>query len=122
MLDYLRSTFGGIWNAILNYLPSGGFVIIVGFITHYLLRVLAFLTRAVEQGDLPISWLHPEMARPASRLSSGILFFVALVVVSPYLAGGQSDAFKGVSILLGLLISVGSGSSISNVLAGIMIT
>ena len=122
LLDYLRSTFGGIWNAILNYLPSGGFVIIVGFITHYLLRVLAFLTRAVEQGDLPISWLHPEMARPTYQLVRIFVLIFALVVVFPYLPGGQSDAFKGVSILLGLLISVGSGSSISNVLAGIMIT
>jgi small-conductance mechanosensitive channel len=122
LLDYLRTTFGGIGKAIVDYLPSGGFVIVVGFITRYLLRLLAFIAKAVEQGDLPVAGMHPEMARPTYQLVRIFVLIFALVVVFPYLPGGQSEAFKGVSILLGLLISIGSGTSIGNVLAGIMLT
>jgi small-conductance mechanosensitive channel len=46
----------------------------------------------------------------------------AMVVVFPYLPGGQSEAFKGVSIFLGVLLSLGSSSAVSNVLAGLVLT
>jgi small-conductance mechanosensitive channel len=122
LLDYLRATFGGIGTAILNYLPSGGFVVIASLLTYYLLRLLRLLARAVEHGDLTVPGMHPEMALPTYQLIRIMAVVFAIVVVFPYLPGGQSDAFKGISILLGVLISLGSGSAVSNVMAGIMLT
>jgi small-conductance mechanosensitive channel len=45
-----------------------------------------------------------------------------LIIVFPYLPGSQSEAFKGISIFLGVLFSLGSGSAISNLLAGVVLT
>ncbi|WP_321477601.1 mechanosensitive ion channel family protein [uncultured Paludibaculum sp.] len=122
LIDYLRVTFGGIARSVLDYLPKGGFVVIVCVISYYLLRILHIVARAIEHGDLAVPGLHPEMAIPTYQLARILVVVFALVVSFPYLPGGQSDAFKGVSIFLGVLISIGSGSSVGNVLAGITLT
>ena len=120
--DYLRLVFGGISMAIINYLPDGGVVLIVVWLTYHVLRFLKFLARGVENGDLKVKSLHPEMAAPTYQLVRFLVILAVLVVVSPYLPGGKSDAFKGVSIFLGLLLSLGSSSAVSNVLAGLVLT
>ena len=122
LLDYLRSTFGGIGVAIIEYLPSGGFVIVVCFLTRYLLKVLKFVASAIEGGELTIPGMHPEMAKPTYQLGRFAVVLFALIVVFPYLPGGKSEAFKGVSLFLGLLLSLGSSSAVSNVLAGLVLT
>jgi small-conductance mechanosensitive channel len=62
------------------------------------------------------------MAKPTYQLTRLIVALFALVVVFPYLPGGRSEALKGVSIFLGLLLSLGSSSAVSNVLAGLVLT
>jgi small-conductance mechanosensitive channel len=94
----------------------------VCLITRYTLRVLKFVAEAIERGELPVKGLHPEMARPTYQLARLAVVLFALVVAFPYLPGGQSDAFKGISIFLGLLLSLGSSSAVSNVLAGLVLT
>jgi small-conductance mechanosensitive channel len=122
LLDYLKDVLGQMGAALLDYLPKGGVVIIVGLITHYAIRGLNAVAEAIEHGEIQIPGVHPEMARPTNQLVRIFVLLFALVVVFPYLPGSGSDAFKGVSILVGIIISVGSGSSIGNILAGVVLT
>jgi small-conductance mechanosensitive channel len=122
LLDYLASTFGSVGRAVIGYLPSGGFVIIAFLITRYVLKALKFYMLAIETGELSVKVLLPEMARPTYQLARCVVILFALIVVFPYLPGGNSEAFKGVSIFLGLLLSLGSSSAVGNVLAGLVLT
>src|SRR6185369_16348360 len=122
LLDYLKDTFGSAGMAVVGYLPSGGFVAIVCLFTYYTLRVLKFLAHAIETGDLPLRAIHPEMAKPTYLIVRLAILLIAFVMAFPYLPGGNSEAFKGVSIFLGLLLSLGSSSAVSNVLAGLVLT
>ena len=47
---------------------------------------------------------------------------MTIVVVFPYLPGSDSPAFQGVSIFVGVLLSLGSTTAVANVVAGIVIT
>ena len=122
LINHLGSAFAGAGLAFVNYLPSGGFVLAVILLTRYLLRGLKFLAKAVETGDLPIRGLHSEMAKPTYQLVRFVVVIFALVVAFPSLPGGQSEAFKGISIFIGLLLSLGSSSAVGNVLAGLVLT
>jgi len=122
LLDSLRATFGSAAIAVVEYLPNGGFVIVVCILTHYLLRLLKFAASAIENGDLVFPGMHPEMAKPTYQLVRVAVLLFALVVVFPYLPGGKSEAFKGVTIFVGVLISFGSSSAVGNILAGIVLT
>jgi small-conductance mechanosensitive channel len=120
--DYIASIFRAVANAMVGYLPSGGLVVVTIIVTFYLLRLLKSVADAVERGDLSIKGIHPEMARPTFQLTRLLLMIIAFIVAFPYLPGGNSDAFKGVSLFIGLLLSLGSSSAVSNVLAGLVLT
>jgi small-conductance mechanosensitive channel len=122
LLDYLRSAFRTVGVEVFRYLPSGVLVVMVVVLTHYALRILKFFAHAIERGDVSVKGIHPEMVKPTYQLTRLIVVLFALVVVFPYLPGGNSEAFKGVSIFLGLLLSLGSSSAVSNVLAGLVLT
>jgi small-conductance mechanosensitive channel len=122
LMDHLGQSLGAVGKAIADYLPSGGFVLIVCVLTYYILRVLKFLSSAIENSDFGIKGLHPEMVKPTYQLARVIVVLFALVVAFPYLPGGDSEALKGVSIFLGVLLSLGSSSAVSNVLAGLVLT
>jgi small-conductance mechanosensitive channel len=122
LMEHLGRAFGRVGTASVRYLPSGGFVVIVAALTNYVLRLLKFLAQAIEHREIAIKSLHPEMAKPTYQLVRLVVVLFALVVSFPYLPGGNSDALKGVSIFLGILLSLGSSSAVSNVLAGLVLT
>ncbi|RZL44801.1 MAG: mechanosensitive ion channel family protein, partial [Pedobacter sp.] len=55
---------------------------------------------------------------------NGVILLVVfmLVIIFPYLPGSSSPAFQGVSVFLGILLSLGSSSATSNMVAGLVIT
>ena len=50
-----------------------------------------------------------------------MLWLFALVVAYPYLPGSNSDAFKGVSVFVGLMISLGSSGVMNQMMSGLTI-
>lgn len=121
-LDYLTTTVASIGMSLLEYLPRGGFVIVVGFFAYYVNQIIRVLAVAAERGDIHLPGIGGDVARPTYQLLRiGIIVF-ALVIAYPYLPGGQSEAFKGVTIMLGVLVSLSSGSLVANLFAGIVLT
>jgi small-conductance mechanosensitive channel len=77
---------------------------------------------AVEQGRTSLPWVYPETAVPTRRLVSGLLWLFALALAYPYLPGSNTDAFKGVSVFIGLMISLGSSGIVNQVMSGFTLT
>src|SRR5262249_40766019 len=67
-------------------------------------------------------WLHSEAAQPTRRLVTALLWVFAVVVAYPYLPGSQTEAFKGVSVLLGLMVTFGSSGLVNQIMSGFMVT
>ena len=67
-------------------------------------------------------WIYPETAQPTRRLLTGLVWIFAVVVAYPYLPGSQTDAFKGVSVFLGLIVTFGSSGIVNQIMSGFMIT
>jgi small-conductance mechanosensitive channel len=86
-------------------------------------RLVAAYFNAVESGriDAP-PWMHPETAQPTRRLLTVMTWLFAIVVAYPYLPGSQTDAFKGVSVFVGLMFTLGSAGIVQHVMSGFMIT
>jgi small-conductance mechanosensitive channel len=71
---------------------------------------------------MTVPWLYPETAQPTRRLVATLLWLTGLVVAYPYLPGSDSEAFKGVSVFIGLMISLGSSSVVNQMMSGLTIT
>jgi small-conductance mechanosensitive channel len=116
VIDPLQSMGSGLASAVPDFIV----LVILFFVTRYVLRVVALFFGAVGRGTVTLSGFQPEWADPTYKLVRiGVIVF-ALVVAYPYIPGSGTEAFKGFTIFFGILFSVGSSSTISNVIAGYM--
>ena len=96
---------------------------LLAYIPNLLLIAIVFaFTYAIDSGAVTLPRFHREWAQPTYGLLRITLILFALVVVFPYLPGGDSPALRGVSIFIGVLVSLGSGSAMGNVISGLILT
>ena len=122
IVQWISEPIKNVGIAIIGYLPHLFYIVIIAVITRYILKILRFFALEIERGILKIKGFHPEWAHTTYVLARMMLWVLALVIMFPHLPGSDSDAFKGISIFLGVLISLGSSSAISNAVAGIVIS
>lgn len=117
----ILQALGGLLSSILGYLPN---VFIIGTIVgliYYSLQIIHPLFKGIERGTVTISGFYAEWAQPTYRILEFFIVALGVVMVFPYLPGFGSSAFQGVSIMLGVLVSLGSTAAVSNAVAGIIL-
>lgn len=113
---------GSIVHALIDFIPDFLFLVVLFLITRYVLKLARGMFSAIDNKRLQIKGFETDWAWPTYRIvRMGIIVF-ALVIAYPFIPGSDSAAFKGVSVLLGVLFSLGSTSVISNVIAGYTMT
>jgi small-conductance mechanosensitive channel len=111
-----------IGKGLLGFLPSLAFLIVIYFVTRYLLRLIKLLFAGIQEGGISIAGFDPEWSMPTFKILRLIVIVFALVVAFPYIPGSGTSAFKGISVLIGVMFSLGSSSFISNIIAGYSMT
>ena len=119
---FLFSTVETLGLGILEGIPGLFTVVLIFLITRFVVRLSRLWFYAVERGRITVRWLYPETARPTRRIVTGLLWLFAAVVAYPYMPGSDTDAFKGVSVFLGLMVSLGSSGIMNQIMSGFMIT
>ena len=107
--------------AILGALPGLAFAVIIFFLARLLIRFAGAFFDRVEQGTLQLTWIDHDTARPTRRIFSIVVWVFALAMAYPFLPGAGTDAFKGLSVLVGLMISLGGASVIGQAFSGIIL-
>jgi small-conductance mechanosensitive channel len=118
LLGYILDPLRTMAEAAIGFIPELLFLVMLTLVTRYLLKAVRFMAAAVAQGTVTLSGFDPEWTWPTYRIVRLVALVFAVVVAYPYIPGSDSLAFKGVSLFLGLLISLGSSSVIGNLLAG----
>jgi small-conductance mechanosensitive channel len=122
LLDSIFQALARGWNAFVAYLPSMIDLIIIIVVTRYSLKFIRFVFREIGKKTITFPRFQPEWARPTYQLVRFGVLALALVIAFPYLPGSASPAFKGISIFIGVLVSLGSTSLVGNIVAGIALT
>jgi small-conductance mechanosensitive channel len=107
---------------IYNFLPSLAFLIIIFLVTQYILKLVNVLASGVDKGTIVIRNFDAEWAKPTVRIVKIFIIAFAIVVAYPYIPGSETNAFKGISVFIGLIFSLGSSSFIGNLIAGYSMT
>jgi len=107
---------------VLNALPDLFTVAVIVVITRMLVRLSGLVFEAVEKGRATFPGIYPETAQSTRRLMAGLLWLFALALAYPYLPGSETDAFKGVSVFIGLMISLSSSGIVNQVMSGLTLT
>ncbi|MEQ9187178.1 MAG: mechanosensitive ion channel [Cryomorphaceae bacterium] len=122
LFGYVLNPLVGFGSALIGYIPELIAIIVIVLVTRYFVRFLKFLSMEVETGKLNLPGFYPDWATPTFNILRIIIYAFSFIVIFPYLPGSDSPVFQGVSVFLGVLISLGSSSAISNIIAGLVIT
>lgn len=122
LFGYILTPLKTIASSFVSFLPNLFFILVTIFITRYVIKLVKIIFQEIEAGNISLPNFHEDWADPTFKIIKGLLIVFAAIVVFPYLPGSDSDAFKGVSIFLGVLFSLGSTSVISNIVAGTILT
>jgi small-conductance mechanosensitive channel len=122
LLDYILGPLQTIGSAVWAKVPGLIFLAIIILITVYVEKTLRHFFNEVEKGTITLKGFYPEWARPTYRICRFLVVAFAAVMAFPYIPGSDSLAFKGISIFIGVLFSLGSTSFIANILAGYSLT
>ena len=121
-LDYVLTALQVVGVGILGYLPNLLVIVIILLLTRYLIRFAELIFNGIGTGRIRIKGFYPEWVSPTFNIIRFLFIALALVIVFPLLPGSASPAFRGVSIFVGVLFSLGSTGAVANVVAGVVIT
>jgi small-conductance mechanosensitive channel len=111
-----------IGGGIVDNIPSLVFLVVLFLVVRLGLRIIRLFFDAVEHGRVTLASFDREWAQPTYKIVRVAVIAFGLIVAYPYIPGSQSDAFKGVSLFIGIVFSLGSSSAIANIIAGYMMT
>jgi small-conductance mechanosensitive channel len=107
---------------ILERIPDLLFLAVLFVLARYVLKTLHLALAAVGRGEVALRGFERDWAEPTYKLLRLVVVLLTLVVAYPYIPGSGTDAFKGLSIFIGVLLSLGSSSAIANLIAGYLLT
>jgi small-conductance mechanosensitive channel len=122
LLGYVIGPLISMGQAVIDYLPSLFFLIMLFFVVRYLLKITNAFFGGIDRGQIKLTKFDAEWAWPTYRIVRVLIIILAVVGAYPYIPGSGSEGFKGISLLLGVLFSLGSSSLIANVIAGYTMT
>ena len=105
-----------------DFIPNLFSILIIFFIFHYIIQAVKYFSREIKTQKLKIPGFYPEWATTTSGIAIFFLYVFMFIIIWDYLPASDSDVFKGVSVFLGLLVSLGSSTAIANIVSGLVIT
>jgi len=118
---YFFSVFADLGRGAIEAIPGLFTVLIVFLITRLVVGSVKSFFSAVKSGRLHPGWVESGTAEATQRLMVVLIWIFALVVAYPYIPGSDSDAFKGISVFVGLMVSLGSAGFINQIMNGLVI-
>ncbi len=118
---YMIDGIKAILLTVVDFIPGLVIVAVIFLITRFLARLARLFFDAIESGHVTVPGLYAETAQPTRRIVTVILWLFSLVMMYPYLPGSDSNAFKGVSVFVGLLLSIGSAGTVNQAVSGLML-
>ncbi|MGK7392822.1 MAG: mechanosensitive ion channel family protein [Candidatus Cyclobacteriaceae bacterium M2_1C_046] len=122
LFGYILRPIGTAWDAFVNYLPNLFAIAVIIVIAYYINKFLKFISEEIKAGNLEIHGFYKDWADTTYKLVNIVVVVFTVIVIWPYIPGSDSDAFKGISIFVGVLLSLGSTGAISNIISGTVIT
>ena len=110
------------WFATIDYLPNLVTIIVILVLVRFLIHFIGMIFEGIRSKRIRIPNFYPEWAGPSFGLIKLMVFVLTAVIIFPYLPGSSSPAFQGITIFIGLLVSLGSTTAVSNVIAGTVLT
>jgi len=122
LFQYIFEPTKMIIRSVINYIPKLFIITLIYLCVKYLVKGVRYITREIETEKLKLSGFYPDWAKPTFNIIRFLLYAFMIALIYPYLPGSQTDVFKGISVFVGLIVSLGSSTVMGNIMAGFVIT
>ncbi|ADV42840.1 mechanosensitive ion channel family protein [Bacteroides helcogenes] len=122
LLSYIWNPVKSILNGVVDYIPNLFTIFVICFAVKYLVRLFHYLANEVQSERLKLRGFYPDWAIPTFHIIRFLLCAFMIAMIYPYLPGSKSGVFQGISVFVGLIVSLGSSTVIGNIIAGLVIT
>jgi small-conductance mechanosensitive channel len=108
--------------SFIDFLPNLFSIIVIVVLFRYALKIIKYFVDEIQKENISIDGFYSDWAKPTFNIIKVLLYAFMLVIIFPYLPGSNSPIFKGVTVFVGVLFSIGSSNAIANMVAGLVIT
>lgn len=122
ILSYIWNPVKNILVGIGNYIPNLFTILVISLAIKYLVRMVRYLANEIESERLKITGFYADWAMPTYHIVRFLLYAFMIAMIYPYLPGSKNGVFQGISVFVGLIVSLGSTTVIGNIIAGLVIT
>ena len=122
ILGYIWNPVKDILGSIVGYLPNLFKIVVIIICFHYLVKAFRYLSNEIASGRLKINGFYADWAHPTYIILRVLLYSFMFVMIWPLLPSSDSEIFQGVSVFIGVIVSLGSTSIIGNLMAGLVMT
>jgi small-conductance mechanosensitive channel len=117
----LVSTAMDLVDAAVGALPGLAVALFIMLMARMVIGMVAPFFDRVGRGDSDLHWLDRDTAQPTKRLFAVGVWLFALAMAYPYLPGSQTQAFQGISVLLGLMVTFGGSNLFGQGASGLIL-
>ena len=122
IFSYLLEPVKMIFKSVASYIPNLFIILVIYYCIKYIVKGIQYIANEIESENLKISGFYPDWAQPTFNIIRFLLYAFMIAMIYPYLPGSDSGVFQGISVFVGLIISLGSSTVIGNIIAGLVIT
>ena len=122
LTGYIAVIAGQVGSATVNAAPGLLMVAVIAALAHFGSKIVGATAHGIAIGRYRLFGLDADTVSLARRLAGVVVWLFALAMAYPYLPGASSDAFKGLSVLVGLMLSLGASSLVGQAAGGFILT
>lgn len=122
LFSYIWIPVKSIFTSVVEYIPNLFTIFMIWYAVKYLVRFVHYLANEVKSERLKIRGFYSDWAEPTFHIIRFLLYAFMIAMIYPYLPGSKSGVFQGISVFVGLIVSLGSSTVIGNIIAGLVIT
>ena len=119
---YIIEPIKMVLKSIVEYIPNLFIILVIWYCIKYIIKGIQYIANEIENEKLKITGFYPDWAQPTFNIIRFLLYAFMIAMIYPYLPGSNSGVFQGISVFVGLIISLGSSTVIGNIIAGLVIT
>lgn len=119
---YIIEPIKMVGKSILEYIPNLFIILVIYYCIKYIIKGIQYIADEIEHEKLKLTGFYPDWAQPTFNIIRFLLYAFMIAMIYPYLPGSKSGVFQGISVFVGLIISLGSSTVIGNIIAGLVIT